>query len=170
MVNLKYLILIIIFYFINTQNLSASDNIAFVNLDKVLQNSNIGKELLNEIQNLNNKNINELKINENDLKKEESELNKIKNIITEEEYVNKLNLLKEKISTYRNKKNQMVKKIEEQKDLKLENFFFKINPIIQDYMNKNSIDILLEQNNVFIGKSSSDITDEIIQEINKKFY
>ena len=169
MVNLKYLILIIIFYFINTQNLSATENIAFINLDKVLQNSNIGKELMNEIENLNIKNINELKINENDLKKDESEINKIKNIITEEEYLNKLNLLKEKISNYRNKKNQMVKKIEEQRNLKLENFFFKINPIIQDYMNKNSIDILLDQKNVFIGKSSSDITDELIQEINKKF-
>ena len=36
-------------------------------------------------------------------------------------------------------------------------------------MNKNSIDILFDQKNVFIGKSSSDITDLLIKEINKKF-
>jgi len=104
-----------------------------------------------------------------DLKKDENELSKIKNIITEEEYENKLNLLKEKITNYRNKKSQMVKIIEEQRNLKLENFFSKINPLIQDYMNKNSINILLDQKNVFIGKSSSDITDVLIEEINKKF-
>ena len=36
-------------------------------------------------------------------------------------------------------------------------------------MDKNSIDILLERKNVFIGKTDSDITDIMIKEINKKF-
>ena len=36
-------------------------------------------------------------------------------------------------------------------------------------MDSNSIDILLERKNVFIGKTDSDITDVIIDEINKKF-
>ena len=35
-------------------------------------------------------------------------------------------------------------------------------------MDKNSIDILLERKNVFIGKTNSDITNSIIEEINKK--
>ena len=161
-----YLILIIIVFFFNTQNLRANENIAFVNLDKVLHNSNIGQKLLKEIQNQNNKNINELKINENILKNDENELNKIKNIITEEEYTNKLNLLKEKISNYRIQKNEMVKKIEKQRDLKLEDFFSKINPIIQDYMNKNSIEMLLNSKNIFIGNKDLDLTKKLIEEIN----
>ena len=45
----------------------------------------------------------------------------------------------------------------------------KINPIIQNYMDTNSIDILLERKNVFIGKNKSDITDIIINEIDNKF-
>ena len=36
-------------------------------------------------------------------------------------------------------------------------------------MTKNSIDIVLDQKNVFIGKSTSDITDELLIEINLKF-
>ena len=51
----------------------------------------------------------------------------------------------------------------------LNDFFSKISPIIQNYMDQNSIDILLERKNVFIGKSNSDITDIIIENINKKF-
>tara|TARA_Y100000591_G_scaffold322148_1_gene338099 strand:- start:289 stop:411 length:123 start_codon:yes stop_codon:yes gene_type:complete len=35
-------------------------------------------------------------------------------------------------------------------------------------MNKNSIDILLDRKNVFMGKKNSDITETIIKEINKK--
>ena len=125
--------------------------------------------LVKEIQNQNNENIDELKKNEIELKNDQDQLNKIKNIISEDEYKNKLNLLEQKINNFRNKKNQMVEEIEQKRNLELENFFSKINPIIQDYMNKNSIDILFDQKNVFIGKSSSDITDLLIKEINKKF-
>ena len=48
------------------------------------------------------------------------------------------------------------------------NFFFKeVNPVIHKFMEKNSIDILLDRKNVFIGKKNSDITNQIIQELNK---
>ena len=36
-------------------------------------------------------------------------------------------------------------------------------------MDENSIDILLERKNIFIGKTNSDITEKIINEVNKKF-
>ena len=169
MFRLNNLLLFFFIFFLNAQQLSANEKIAFINLEKILSSSNLGKSLLKEIQNQNNENINELKKNEIELKNDQDQLNKIKNIISEDEYKNKLNLLEQKINNFRNKKNQMVEEIEQQRNLELENFFSKINPIIQEYMNKNSIDILFDQKNVFIGKSSSDITDLLIEEINKKF-
>ena len=63
----------------------------------------------------------------------------------------------------------MVKSLDEIKKEKLSDFFKKINPIIQNYMDANSVDILLERKNVFIGKNKSDITDIIIKEIDNKF-
>ena len=54
------------------------------------------------------------------------------------------------------------------KKTKLNDFFNKINPIIQEYMDENSIDILLDRKYVFIGKTNSDITGEIIKKINKE--
>ena len=63
----------------------------------------------------------------------------------------------------------MVKNFENKRNQSLSNFFNKINPIIQSYMDENSIDILLERKNVFIGKTDSDITEIIINEVNKKF-
>lgn len=169
MFRLNNLLLFFFIFFLNTQQLCANEKIAFINLEKILSTSNLGKSLLREIQNQNNENIDELKKNEIELKNDQDQLNKIKNIISEDEYKNKLNLLEQKINNFRNKKNQMVEEIEQKRNLELENFFSKINPIIQDYMNKNSIDILFDQKNVFIGKSSSDITDLLIKEINKKF-
>ena len=55
------------------------------------------------------------------------------------------------------------------KNENMNNLFLTFNPIIQDYMKKNSIDILLESKNVFIGKNNLDITNDIIKEVNVKF-
>ena len=63
----------------------------------------------------------------------------------------------------------MVKNFENKRNKKIIIFFEKINPIIKDYMDEHSIDILLERKNVFIGKINSDITEKIINEVNKKF-
>ena len=57
-------------------------------------------------------------------------------------------------------------KFENKRNKEINEFFLKINPIIQNYMNENSIDILLERKNVFIGKNDSDITNIIIKQIN----
>ena len=41
------------------------------------------------------------------------------------------------------------------------------NPLIESIMENNSIDILIEKKNVFIAKSKTDITNVVIDEINK---
>ena len=63
----------------------------------------------------------------------------------------------------------MVLDFEKKKNENMNNLFLIFNPIIQDYMKKNSIDILLESKNVFIGKNNLDITNDIIKEVNVKF-
>ena len=54
------------------------------------------------------------------------------------------------------------------KEKKLNNFLKKINPIIQEYMKKNKIDIVLEKKQIFIGNNNIDISNDIIKLINKK--
>ena len=46
------------------------------------------------------------------------------------------------------------------------NFFNKIDPLLRAYMKENSIDILLNNKNIIIGKDSLDITDQMINIIN----
>ncbi len=165
---LKLNILILFIFFINFSLPHAAEKLAFIDLDKVLKNSNLGKSLLKDIEDLNKKNINELKNKEAELKKDEADINKKKNIISEDEFNKEVNILKEKIIKFREQKNKMVAVFEKKKTEDLNDFFSKISPIIQNYMDQNSIDILLERKNVFIGKNNSDITNIIIVEINKK--
>ena len=148
-------------------NVFAQDKIVFIDLELVLKESKYGKFLLKDLENLNKNNIDQLKIKEDELKKNENEIKKKQNIISKEEFDKEVKLLKNKIKKYRNSKDLMVQDYEKKRKEVLNNFFLQINPIIQNYMQENSIDILLEKKNVFIGKNNSDITDIIIEQINK---
>ena len=167
--NLSKIFIIILVFFFNINIAFSNEKFAFINIDKVLKNSIYGNSLLKDIQNLNKKNIEKLKNNETNLKKKEENLNKKKNIISKEEFEKELNALKEEIILYRSQKDKMVNEIENKRKDSLNSFFAKINPIIKDYMDENSISLLFEQKNVFIGKNSLDITDEIVKKINEKF-
>lgn len=153
-------------FFFNFSTSYSSEKIAFIDLDFVLKNSNIGKQILEDIEKLNNKNINELKKKESELKKNEEEILPKKNILSEEEYKKEVDLLKAKIQKYKLLKDEMVSNFQKKKQISLKKFFDQITPIIQNYMDENSINILLDRKNVFIGKNDSDITDSIIEKIN----
>ena len=63
----------------------------------------------------------------------------------------------------------MVKDFNTLKVKELNTVLEKFNKKIQEYMSQNSIDIVLNKNNIFIGKVTSDITNDILIEINKEF-
>ena len=159
---LQFLLLIIYF----NCSAFAEQKVVFINLDFILNNSNNGKIILDELKKINNENLNKLSSLENEIKKEDNEIKKVKNIISKDELKKRALLLDQKILKYnklRAKNQNNFKKI---RDEKIKKFFETVNPIIQNYMDKNSIDIVLDQKNVFIGRSDYDISPDIIKIIN----
>ena len=55
------------------------------------------------------------------------------------------------------------------KNKKLDELFKKINPLVIEYMNDNSIEMIIGKNNVYLAKSKLDITKNIIELINNNF-
>ena len=163
----KKLFFVVVFTFFGISNSFSDQKIAFIDLDFVVENTNAGKEILNELKNLNNQNIKNLKFKEDELKNQENEIKKKQNIISEVEFNKEVKILKEKIKIFRNEKNQMVSNFNKKKKEKIKSLFDQMNPIIQKYMDQNSIDILLDRKNVYIGNIGSDITKNVINEINK---
>ena len=164
------IIYILIIILISNLNLAHSnDKVSFINLDLLIQQTNIGKLILKDIEQINKKNIENLKIKESELKSIEDDIKKKKNIISKDEFENEVIRLRQNIKKFKNYKNKLVSEIENKKNNDIKEFFTKVNPIIQNYMDNNSIDILLERKNVFMSKNSSDITEKLIIEINKKF-
>ena len=169
MKKISFIFIVTIFFFFKINLAYSNNNTAFIDLDLILNKTIIGKKLLNDLELINNNNIQELKKKELELKKDEEEIKKKQNVISQEQFDLEVKKLQDKVKKYRNKKNQMVTSLDQKKKENLSNFFKKINPIIQNYMDSNSIDILLERKNVFIGKNKSDITEIIIKEIDNKF-
>ena len=163
----KFLIIFIIFFIsINTSN---SKETAFIDIDYIIANSNVGKKVLENIDKLDKKNIENLKKKNKSLMDLEITIKNKKNVISEEAYNEEVVLFKKKIKDFNNEKNQLVKNFNDFKKKEIENIFKKISPIINDYMEENSVNVLLDSKNIFMGSKKSNLTEDILNKINKEF-
>ena len=160
---------LVIFFLIVSNNLSfASQNVRFADIDLIVQNSEIGKKTLSKIEKINKSNIEKLTNFQKQLKDKENEIKIKQNIVSEEEFKKEVKNLKIQLAEFNKKKDLMVKEFSDLKKDELEALFAKINPIIQNYMKENSIEILMNSKNIFIGNINSDLTQVLINEINSK--
>ena len=162
---ISFIILIIFFY---VGKAYSDSKIAYINLEIVLQDSNYGKKIIEQLNTVNLNNLDSLKKIESNLSSQEDEIKKKQNIISKDEYNKELNKLKLNIKKYRDQKNAMVSEFNQLKKDQLDIFFNKINPYIQKYMDNNSISILLDSKKIYIGRSENDVTKDIIDLINNK--
>ena len=147
---------------------NAKESVAFADIDFIIKNTNIGKSTLDKINNINSTNIKKLENFEKNLKSQEDEINQKKNLLSDEDYRNEISQLKLKIKEYNKEKNEMVDKFNNSKNNELQKLFKTINPIIQIYMKENSVDILLNNKNIFMGSKKLDLTQNLIMAIDEK--
>ena len=165
---LKNFIVILIFFFLNISFSYSNEKTVYLDIDYVLNNSNFGKSIYLELDKLNKKNIKLLNSREKEIQNKKDSINKKKNIVSEEVLSEEISLFNSEVEAYKLEKDKIVKNFNIKKKEKLDNFLKEINPIIQEYMKNESIDIILEKNQIFIGNSSKDITMDIIELVNKK--
>ena len=161
-------LLVIFILLINLTFAKADEKITYLNIDSLIQNTSYGKTLLNEIEILNKKKISEFKKREQDIKKKEQDLINKKNVLSEEDFKkNALNIKKQMDNFNLDKRKSNVEFENKRNDL-LNNFFKKIRPIIEEYVEENNISAVLNKKNIFIANKKYDITEELIKVINEK--
>ncbi len=165
----KLILLIILFSFLNSLPAISSDKVAFIDVDYIIKNSVLGKNVLKKITDLDKQNINKLNSRNEELKAKELELKSKQNIISEDVFKKELSQLKEKVSIYTQEKNKMINDLKIFKNKELDNVFKKIGPIVSKYMEANSINIVLDSKIIFMGNSKVNITQEILDEINRQY-
>ena len=162
----KKILFLIIFYNLFFLNVNAESKIVFLDIDYVINNTSIGKKVLNDLNKLNENNVKILKKKESELKEIENTINSKKNLISEEEYNKEIINLSKKIKEFKDEKKKMVNDCTKKKDSAFLDLLSKIDPLIKKLMSENKIDVVLDKKNIIIGSNNSDVTQDLIDLIN----
>jgi len=158
---------ILIFYISSTSFSISAEKTVFLDIDFVLNNSNYGKSIYSRLDELNKKNFDNLVKMEKELEEKKKSIDVSKNISTKENLDQQISLFNQDVKNFRSKKNKILKDFELKKKNEIDNFLVKVNPIVQEYMKDNLISIVLPKNQIFMGNVDMDITNDIIELVNK---
>ena len=161
-------VLFLILFLVNSTYSFAEKNIVYVDINKIINESKVGKSLNDQLKKINDKNIEEFKRTEASLKAEENDILKQKNILKEEEFTTKVNKLRDKYETYNQKKKNKNNDLRKLRDNAASKILININDILREYSIKNSISMIIDKKNIVIGKTQLDITNDILDLLNKK--
>ena len=157
-------VILSVFYFSS----SFADNSYFIDFKSVLNTSKAGSDAQKKLKKEFEDETKKFSTKEAEIKKEEKDIISKKKLITKEEYLNKVNLLRKKVLDLQKNKQKVLSKIAKRRnDAKLE-LLKAVNPIVKKYMEDNNIRIVLDKQSVLMGDSSLEITSQIITILNKE--
>ena len=165
---MRYFLSLFIVFLIFSVSVRAEQKIVFVDMDKLVSVSKPGSSIFNQLKDINKKNLDFLKEEEKRFKEKEKKLIAQKNIISENDYKNKINELKSEINIYNQNRNKKIKKFNKLKVENTNNLLKLISPILAKYSTENEISIILQKKDLIIGKTELDITDEVLTIINNE--
>ena len=156
------------FYFLLllTFSLNTNAQIVYIDLNFILNKSEVGKYVNAHVDKIKNENYLKFKEQENKLIQKEQLLISQKNVLNNEEFEKKIALLKEEVKKYRTDKKTSFDKINKIKIDYTKEILKSLNPIIANYVNANSISIVVPKKNIIVGKKNLDITEQIIKLLN----
>jgi outer membrane protein len=157
---------LILFFYIFSGNLFAE--IFYIDIDKIINQTNVGKHINKEFQN--SKKINEAKNLEskNQLKKREDSLISQKNILEANEFNNKLKLFRKDVFDFNQSSQKSNRDLENKLMNNKANFLRLIEPILLEYVSENNITYLLQKKYIIVGHNDLNKTTDIIEIVDKK--
>lgn len=164
----KYLSLILFFITLTFSKAWTSENIAFLDVNYIINKSKPAISIIDKIEKLREKETKKLKKIENELKKKNDEIVKSKNLLSEKELNDKITALRKEARIFEETKIKTINEINKKKKNELNKFLKLIKPVVEEYMKNNSISMIIDKKNLFMAKSNNDITMDILDLVNKK--
>ena len=168
MFSIKKFFFIFILLIISSNLFASNSKIVFIDMEKLLNNSIVGKSVNKKISSIIEKNKLEKENLENDIKENDEKINSQKNILNDEEIKKMINDLNLKIKNYQKIIKQHKKSVQKIKVDSSAIILENLKPILSDYSDRNSISMVLQKKDVIIGKNQLNITDDIIKILDKK--
>ena len=164
---MKIFSLLFIFYALQINVLFANQNIAFIDMNRIINETKAGSSILKQLNDVNNKILKKLSVEEENLKKKEIKLISQKNILSSSDFEVNFNKLKTEINEYNQNKNKIINNFNKKKTINTNEFLLIINKIIAEYSDTKDISIILQKKYLVLAKNELDLSDEIIAIIDK---
>lgn len=146
----------------------AEKTIAFIDIDVIMNKSDLGKKSYKKIDDdFNKENEKLLKIEKNLVLKEQ-EILKQKNVLSEDELNKKIIDLRKEIDNFKSKKRLLNKKFNEMRLNITNQMAQSLNLILSKYADENDISLVIQKKFIVIARSGLDITSEILEIFNKE--
>ena len=157
---------LILFFCLYSANLSAE--IFYIDIDKIVNQTNVGKYINEEFKNLKKINDDKDLENKNNLQKREKSLIAQKKILEASEFNNKLNLFRKDVNDFNQFSQKSTRDLQNKLMKNKANFLKLIEPILLEYVSENNITYLLQKKYIIVGHNDLNKTTDIIELVDKK--
>tara|TARA_B100001175_G_scaffold314227_1_gene323175 strand:+ start:141 stop:665 length:525 start_codon:yes stop_codon:yes gene_type:complete len=167
---IKFIVIkVVVFFYLLflTSNIYANE-ISFINLNKIMNDSIVGQYINNKIKIEKNKILEEFKNTEKTLKDNENKILSQKNLLKIEEYNKKVANLKNDVANYNSQRKKILSQFKIKQNKVSQEVISQINIILTEYMKDKSISLIIRKKDIIVAKTELDITDEIIVLLDKK--
>jgi len=157
--------LFILFY---TNIALSNNNIYYLDIDYLMNNSLAGKSIIKKLDEKTKFNKKKFEEIEKNLQTEEKNIISKKNVLSEKEYLNEVQLFKKKVEDYKLSRSKTINQITKIKNVAQRSLTESLTPILAEYAKKNSISYIIPKQSIIIGKKDLDITSSILEILNSK--
>ena len=157
---------LVLFLCLYSGNLSAE--IFYIDIDKIINQTNVGKHINKEFENSKKKNNAKNLERKNQLKKREESLIAQKNVLEANEFNNKLKLFRKDVSEFNQLSQKSNRDLQNNLMKNKASFLKLIEPILLEYVTTNNITYLLQKKYIIVGHNDFNKTTDIIEIVDKK--
>ena len=165
---MKFFLFNFFFFFLFTGLAIANENIRFININYIINNSDAGKILNNLIEKKNKKFTNELNKIGKSLEEKKNKIISQKNILKKEEFEKLIKEYDIEVKSFNEKRKKKTNELNNFTANSKKKMLDLLNPLIKNYLKKESIQILLQKEKIVFGDEKLDITNEILDSFNSK--
>ena len=162
----KIITFLLFFFYINP--VLADKNIVYLDIQYIIDNSNLGKFYKTKIKIKQDNNNEILQSEQKKLKEKEQEINNQKNILKKEELNKQFVEFNNLVVKYKELRKELNNSIVKEKKNYSTEILSILNPLLTNYVENNNIHLVVDKKNILVGIKSLDITNTLLDILNKE--
>jgi len=161
----KIIFFLILYLFLPIKTYANEINIVDINF--LLKNSEKGKKIQKELDNLGSKQKKVFEKKQKDLKEKENKIISKKNVLSAEDFKKEIELFKSDLRKFNDEKRKSIQEMNAKQANMISKLLEDINNILINYSKEKNVSTIIDKKNVIITKAENDITKVILSILNK---